>query len=239
MEITGHLIWTVYKLVTDLSSLYWSHGSRKAHLSLFFSLFNFKKNLYVVWYSPFHFTLNVSGDTVSLWFSSLPACVFSHASGSEYRHYYEGMVLRSGSHLKGVKRFLDSRNPSRRKSTSVINHSSADWTSNAQGVLGTSSVSGVYDQRQRSENPAYDAGLTTTTTTTTITKTLTEIEDDELNKNNNARARHRTRLVNIWPSWTFTLAHFHTTRIIVGVSKARYFILNGWLRFGEHFRRVR
>ena len=120
---------------------------------------------------------------------------FSYATGSEYRHYYEGMVLRSGSHLKGVKRFLDSRDPSRRKSTSVINHSSADWTSNAQGVRGALSVSGVYDQRQRSENPAYDAGLTTTTTTT-ITKTLTEIEDDELNKNNNARARRRTRLVN-------------------------------------------
>ena len=146
-------------------------------------------------YNIFYFISCLS--SLCLWFSwtdvwFVCVCVSVDASDSGYRHYYEGMVLRSGSHLKGVKRFLYSKDHGRRKSTSVINHSSTDWTGNAQGVRGTSSVSDVYDQQQRSDNPAYDAGLTTTTT---ITKTVTEIEDDELNKNNNARARRRTRLV--------------------------------------------
>ncbi|XP_070187444.1 SUN domain-containing protein 2-like isoform X2 [Littorina saxatilis] len=118
--------------------------------------------------------------------------------GMDYRHYYEGMTLRSGSHLKGVKRFLDSKDPSRRKTTSVINHMSADSTSNALDILSADAVTGGYAQRRRSDNAGYGRGPGygpeyTTTTTTTVTKTVMGIDEDELNTNNSARPRRTSR----------------------------------------------
>ena len=109
-------------------------------------------------------------------------------------------MLRSGSHLKGqnVRRFLDSHDANRRKSTSVIGQSSADFTGNALDARQSSSTVGVYDRR-RSDNPAYDAGRSeaSLTTTTTVTKTVTEIEEEDLNKNNNARQRRSSRSVRL------------------------------------------
>lgn len=102
--------------------------------------------------------------------------------------------------MKGVKRFLDSKDPSRRKTTSVINHMSADSTSNALDILSADAVTGGYAQRRRSDNAGYGRGPGygpeyTTTTTTTVTKTVMGIDEDELNTNNSARPRRTSRLV--------------------------------------------
>lgn len=96
-----------------------------------------------------------------------------HSADSNYRNYYEGMVLRSGSHLKGVKRFLDERDGNRRKSTSVIRtRRSADVQTSGSGPV-------LYSSKRRSEGATFY--------TTTVTKTVTEIEKEMMNVNNSAR----------------------------------------------------
>ena len=113
-----------------------------------------------------------------------------HPQDLEYTNYHEGMILRSASRVKGVRSYLQAQDPSRSKTMSAINHSPADWTSNAHAVRATASMSGVYGQRWRSGNPAYDVGFNTTTT---VTRTVTKVLEDELNQNNNARVRPRSR----------------------------------------------
>jgi hypothetical protein len=100
------------------------------------------------------------------------------------------MVLRSGHHLKGVKRFLDSRDPSRRNSTSVIGTSAG--VAGDLDARGTLSTTGMYRKSRRSEGQFYgDEYGRTTTTTTKVTKTVTEIEE-ELNQNNSARNQNNS-----------------------------------------------
>ena len=110
----------------------------------------------------------------------------------EYTNYHEGMILRSGSRVRGARSYQQAQDPSRSKTMSALNHSSSDWTSNAHDVRATASMSGVYGQRWQSGNPAYDVGFNTTTT---VTRTVAGVLEDDLNKNNNARIRPRSRLV--------------------------------------------
>ena len=80
-------------------------------------------------------------------------------AGEDYRHYYEGMVLRSGSHLKGakgVKRFLQENEINRRRSTSAINHMSVNSSSNVQETLSSSAITAASERQLRS-NGAQDS----------------------------------------------------------------------------------
>lgn len=110
---------------------------------------------------------------------------------SAYRNYYEGMVLRSGSHLKGVKRYLTSHDTSLQRNTkSVVNViQSASLADNANDVRDSGSAAGFFSNPDRN-TCVSDTGYGTTTVTT---KTVTEIEEEGLNQNNNARDRQSTR----------------------------------------------
>lgn len=101
-----------------------------------------------------------------------------YISQDHEHHHSEGMLLRSGSHLKGVKHFIDAENLSRRKSTSVLNSTSAGANGISVGVHMSSSASdAVYEQHNNVGNTAE------------LYITRTEVE--EINTNNSARQTRR------------------------------------------------
>lgn len=102
------------------------------------------------------FLIKFWSTLVSLWFSSLAN-----------DRYYEGILLRSGSHLKGAQRYYRDHRSSRSNSHAL--HSEEAVHSNAVSNSAYRSDVDVALQHQRSGRNTI---ITETTTTTTTTSTL-------------------------------------------------------------------
>ncbi|KAL8614754.1 hypothetical protein ACOMHN_055311 [Nucella lapillus] len=100
----------------------------------------------------------------------------------------QGMLLRSGSQLKGVKRFLRSSHSRRRRSLCVINLTSGDVSNNAledqHKVHGTSSR--IYKHAHESRHSSSRVSTAATS------RSVRSRRQDELNFSNNARRARRS-----------------------------------------------